>query len=91
MSPSWLRRQVTVEAAEAANLVMLLSDSGVEQATLVGRCNSDWLRLLAQRQPGDEIWEFSSSDGSWQNLAGRAGVALVRGGEVIASVLTRMN
>ena len=91
MHSSWLRKQTTVEEAEAAHLIMLPSDSGVEQAVPFGHCHSEWMELLGKKQPGDEIWEFSSGDSSWQNLAGRAGVALVRGGEVIASVLTRMS
>jgi hypothetical protein len=46
---------------------------------------------VAQMQPGDELWAFSSSTVSWQNLCGRAGIALVRGGEVVASMITKMN
>jgi len=42
-------------------------------------------------QEGDELWEFCSSWESWQKLAGRAGIALVRNGEVVASVDTMMN
>lgn len=91
MSPTWLRKQVTVEEAEAAHIVMLPSAEGVEHAVPFGHCNSDWVSLLSKKQPGDEIWEFASGDRSWQNLAGRAGVALVRGGEVVATVVTRMN
>ncbi len=39
----------------------------------------------------DEIFEFSSSPESWNRLAGRAGVALVRDGIVIDIVVTVMN
>jgi hypothetical protein len=42
-------------------------------------------------RPDDEIWEFSSSLESWQHLAGRAGVALVRDGTVIDACVTVLN
>ena len=42
-------------------------------------------------QEGDELWEFRSPRESWANMAGRAGIALVRNGEVVASIVTRMN
>jgi hypothetical protein len=42
-------------------------------------------------EPDDELWEFSSSDASWRNVGGRAGVCLVRDGEVIGSILTLMS
>jgi hypothetical protein len=45
------------------------------------------LRMLA----GDEIWAFSSPPETWQMLAGRAGVALVRDGRPIGYVVTLMN
>jgi hypothetical protein len=39
--------------------------------------------LLAKMVEGDELWEFSSPQEDWDALAGRAGIALVRNGEVI--------
>jgi hypothetical protein len=43
------------------------------------------------QKPDDEVWDFSSSRDSWQHLAGRAGLALVRDGTVIETYVTLMN
>jgi hypothetical protein len=51
-----------------------------------------WQQVLAQKMvPGDEIWEFSSPPESWACLAGRAGIALVRDGEVVELITTIMS
>jgi hypothetical protein len=42
-------------------------------------------------KPDDEVWEFSSSSDSWEHLAGRAGLALVRERIVIDAYVTLMN
>lgn len=42
-------------------------------------------------QPGDQLVHFVSSADSWKHLAGRAGIALVRDGKVIAAMVTMMN
>jgi hypothetical protein len=42
-------------------------------------------------QVGDELWEFSNSLDSWEDMAGHAGIALVRGGRIIDSIITCMN
>jgi hypothetical protein len=42
-------------------------------------------------QEGDEIWKYCSPPQSWERLAGRAGIALVRNGEIVASRLTMLN
>jgi hypothetical protein len=56
-----------------------------------GGRNAQWEALKARMQPGDELWTFSSSAQSWADLAGRAGVALVRHGEIIERIVTIMN
>ena len=56
-----------------------------------GFSNGDWSQLLAIMQDGDELWTFSTSEESWKHLAGRAGISLVRNGEVIRSMVTKMN
>jgi hypothetical protein len=56
-----------------------------------GYQNAVWRTLVESMQEGDELWEYCSSDDSWEHLAGRAGIALVRNGEVIDSILTVMN
>ena len=53
--------------------------------------NNEWRELLAMMQKNDELWTFSTSDESWDNMAGRAGVSLVRNGEIVYSIVTKMN
>jgi hypothetical protein len=53
--------------------------------------NQKWLEFKSQIQPGDKIHDFSSSEESWENLAGRAGYILVREGRVIDTFVTIMN
>lgn len=50
-----------------------------------------WKTLLDAYQDGDELWEFSSPEDYWRNLAGRGGVALVRNGEIVDTVVTIIN
>jgi hypothetical protein len=89
MHNDWLKRKLTVEQAETEHMV---GDERLGPKPVpFGFCNAEWRELIAQMQPGDELWEFSSSRDSWQHLCGRGGIALVRGGEVVASVLTEMN
>ena len=47
--------------------------------------------IMARLTERDELWEFSSPADHWENLAGRAGVALIRDGRSIAHVITMMN
>jgi hypothetical protein len=89
MNKDWLQRKVTVKEAEAENMV---TDDRLGQIPVpFGFCNEVWLELLAEMQPDDVLWEFSSPLENWQMLCGRAGIALVRGGEIVASIVTEMN
>lgn len=56
-----------------------------------GYSNGEWEALKASMQPGDELWTFASSLASWRALAGRAGVALVRDGKIVATIITMKN
>ena len=42
-------------------------------------------------RPGDELWEFESPGHTWVDLAGRAGLCIVREGRIIDAITTRMN
>jgi hypothetical protein len=77
----WLQRRTTVADVEA----------GFAHRPPVGRWLEDWRALVAAMRPGDELWEYCSSPESWQHLAGRAGYAVVREGEVVDGILTIMN
>jgi hypothetical protein len=82
MTQDWLIKRVTIEGAEAANM---------HHGVAFGYGNADWAALKSQMIPGDELWEFRSPKESWAHMCGRAGICLVRDGEVIGSKLTLMN
>jgi hypothetical protein len=90
---AWLDKKVSIEEAEA--LHPGVHDERVrsmpEIAKPFGFLHGPWEELKAQLQPGDELWTFSSPAESWQNLAGRAGVAVVRDGNPIKVITTGMN
>lgn len=56
-----------------------------------GSVHNQWKALLSNIRDGDELYEFCSSDESWEFLAGREGIALVRNGEIITDIVTKMN
>ena len=88
----WLVEQVTVAQAEAANPG--IRDERVERnpnaAKPFGFNNEKWEALKALMKPGDELWIFSTPAESWQNLAGRRGIVLLRDGKAIAEIVTMM-
>lgn len=53
------------------------------------RWHERWFTFLAQRAPGDEVWAFESPRETWRELAGAAGYALVRKGQVVERLVTR--
>jgi hypothetical protein len=100
----WLTKRITLEEAEAKNLVDF-SDSSAARLELArsrgirltgspvpfGFMNLEWSELVASMREGEELWEFSSAEHAWQNLAGRAGIALVRNDEIVDCILTAMS
>lgn len=77
--PDWLDKPVSVEEIDA--------DYGASTSGL----HADWEKLKSEMQPGDKLVGFTSPIESWQHLAGRAGIALVRDGKVIDAIVTMMN
>ncbi len=75
----WLDTPISVEEANA------------DYGTPTSGVHADWERLQAEMQPGDKLVRFASPADSWRNMAGRAGVALVRDGMVIDAFVTMMN
>ncbi len=90
---AWLQQRVTVAQAEASHPGV--KDERVKRfpdaAKPFGFRSRAWEDIKALMMPGDEIWTFSSPPESWENLAGQAGVALVRDGVPIRTVVTMMN
>ena len=44
-----------------------------------------------QFQDGDELWTFLSPPVTGQDMCARGGIALVRNGEIVASIVTLVN
>jgi hypothetical protein len=53
--------------------------------------NGQWEAIKAAMQPGDELWTFASPAKSWEDLAGRAGIAVVRDGNPVMVLTTMLN
>lgn len=89
----WLQKPISIAEAEAA--YPGITDDRVKRfpdaAKPFGFMNADWEALKAEMQPGDELWTFSSPPASWQGLAGRSGIALVRNGAPVNILLGAMN
>jgi hypothetical protein len=84
-----LVRRTTIAEAEAENLVR---DSRLGPDPIpFGWANASWSKLLAQVQPGDELWEYDSCQEDWDRLMGSSGFVLIRGGQIIANQVCRMN
>lgn len=47
----------------------------------------EWLKLKKFIREADEVWDYSTGESSWQNLAGESGVALVRNEVVIGDLM----
>jgi hypothetical protein len=49
--------------------------------SLLPRIKERSQEIAAQMEPGDELWEWDG--GGWHHLAGRAGLAVVRAGQIV--------
>jgi hypothetical protein len=89
------RRRISITEAETENTPKDQDPERVrkyrELTKPFGFKNTQWEELKVQMQPGDELWEFCTDRESWEQLMGSAGIELVRGGHVVASIVTRMN
>lgn len=89
MHKKWLQKKITIGEAEAEHTVSN-RDLGPLPVPF-GFMNARWRAFVANMQAADELWTFSSGEESWQHLCGRTGISLVRNGEIIESLVTRMN
>ena len=78
----WLDQEISVEQAEAQNMV-----DGIP----FGVNSSAWKRLKDSLQGGGRLWTYCSSYESFKALAGRCGFAIVRDGRVVMQLVTIMN
>jgi hypothetical protein len=77
----WLTEQLSVDEAELRY---------VHEGRPFGYLDTEWNYLKSMMGEHDEIWIFSSSAESWEQLMGREGVALVQNGQAIG-LITQMN
>lgn len=83
---TWLCDEVTVENAEATNMVKIDG-----RKVPFGYSNSQWLYMLRIMEDGDRLFEFRSPEETWKCFAGLEGVALVRNGEIVADLVMLLN
>jgi hypothetical protein len=86
----WFTEKLTIEEAETKHMVQLNLDSKTVSVPF-GYQNKEWAHFKLLVKPGDEIWEYDSPGDYWSSLCGRAGIALVRGDEIIFDIVTMMN
>ena len=55
-------------------------------AMIAAVIDREWEDFTSRYRQGDEVWHFSNGQDQWDALAGRAGYALVRNGEVVAAL-----
>ncbi len=89
MTKEWLRQKTTVDELEQRHLA---SNERLEPDPVpFGFQNQEWLRFKDQIREGDELWEFASPPETWECLCGRAGICIIRNGEMIDFIVTLMN
>jgi hypothetical protein len=75
----WLTERTTYQQAVSDNMYA---------GRTFGHANDDWKRLKAKMQSGDELWYFAPPNKSVMQLWG---LALVRGSQVISTVITAVD
>ena len=94
MFKEWLTNKTTVAEAEAEDLALMKwsyeSEGDVlpENLKPFGHPAGMWDKLVADMQPGDEVWWFMSPPEPWPALCGCRGLSVVRNGEVVDSFVT---
>ena len=79
MRKEWLLLPISLREYEDENLEMLV------------RMAEKWDEFIASMQKGDEVWLYRSPPETWRAMAGNEGVAIVRAGELIKTLILRMN
>jgi hypothetical protein len=89
MEKEWLQKKISKAEAEAEHMVS--SPRFGPSPVAFGFQNGRWRALISKMQDADERWTLSSSGDSWEHLCGRAGIALVRRGEIVDLIVNLMN
>lgn len=95
MKREWLRKKVetTDELSLAADELREFGlDANVLQELLASgptlEARKRWADFIQAIQPDDELWYYKSPKETWDSLAGCAGYAIVRGGEIVSTYNT---
>lgn len=80
-----LVRRLTLEEAQARAGI-----ANPDHPSMPSRV-AEWERFTASMLPDDEFWAYCTPKWTWQALAGRAGIALVRDNKVVAKIITMLN
>jgi hypothetical protein len=94
-----LQKRVTIEESIAAHMAAICSRKTVAEAEPAHTVqnerlssppvpNDRWRAFLSQMQEGDELWMFCTPLETWEHMAGRRGIALVRHGKWVAKIIT---
>jgi hypothetical protein len=86
----WLRERVTVEQADS-RYAEFERDSFALLGTTGGWLDYFRDEIVAEIQPGDELWLYDTGPEAWANLHGERGLAQVRGGRVVGLITEAMN
>jgi hypothetical protein len=94
MRKEWLTKRTTVAEAEAEDLAFMKCLYESEGEVLPANFKpfehppGKWDKLVANMQPGDELWWFMNSAEAWAGLCGCKGLAVVRQGEMVDYFVT---
>lgn len=83
---AWLCGEISRENAEAINMVKIDG-----RDVPFGYNNYQWCSIQKMMKQGDRLYEFRSPKKSWENYAGKEGIALVRDGEIVADIVILLN
>jgi predicted choloylglycine hydrolase len=96
MTPTaWLGHRLTTLDPEELALQELarIGLSPAQGAVILDRSRArrhqEWTAFLARRLPHDEVWYFESPPATWRELAGVAGYAIVRDGQIVERLVLR--
>jgi len=100
----WLKRKISISQAELDRCGYSKDDSLLgfsidyygekffgRKPVPVRSCDGRWIKLKKLLQADDELWVFSSDEESWRRFAGRAGICIVRHGEIVIGFVTYLN
>lgn len=98
--PDWLVEELpSFQLEEAARYELArweLVDAGPAQveefvAGIKPKFRTEWQKFISAALPGDSLWAFRSPRETWNDLAGRAGFAIVRNGKPVAALMTMIS